>query len=150
MPESALKHHDKSKWGDGPWQHEPDMYDWVDADSGYRCLMFRNMQTSGAWLGYVVVPVTHPWHGMQQGDVRLDELDVHGGVTFVGTKGDDFMVGFDTAHIDDYMPMCSSLLQYGPPPTPDEVASYKDMAYVQRECAHLAKQIADFALVWHR
>lgn len=60
--------------------------------SGYRC-------------GYVRVPLGHPWHGKDYGDV---DADVHGGLTFAeadvpcGNGEDaDHWFGFDCAHCFD-------------------------------------------------
>lgn len=40
---------DKTTWGEGPWQHEPDRVDWYDEGTGLPCLMIRN--AIGAWCG---------------------------------------------------------------------------------------------------
>ena len=44
----------KADWGDGPWQHEPDLVRWTDAATGLQCLTRRNH--AGAWCGYVAIP----------------------------------------------------------------------------------------------
>lgn len=56
---------DKSEWGNGPWEQEPDKRQWVDPTTGYPCLMVRNH--SGAWCGYVGIDQTHPLHGADYG-----------------------------------------------------------------------------------
>lgn len=43
---------DKSQWGPGPWQSEPDNRTWVDAATRLPCAMVRAPVT-GAWCGYV-------------------------------------------------------------------------------------------------
>lgn len=53
---------DKSAWGPGPWQDEPDEVRWRDDATGYDCLLRRN--SLGAWCGYVAVPEGHPLHGV--------------------------------------------------------------------------------------
>ncbi len=50
----------KTKWGEGPWQAEPDKVEWRHL--GLPCLIVRN--GSGALCGYVGVPPTHPLHGV--------------------------------------------------------------------------------------
>lgn len=55
---------DKSTWGEGPWQHEPDRAEWEHA--GLPCLALRNR--SGAWCGYAAVPPGHPLHGKGYSD----------------------------------------------------------------------------------
>lgn len=83
---------DKSTWGDGPWQHEPDRIEWRDGD--YTLLMLRNRH--GAWCGYVGVHPGHPWHGDDYSREHDDhycedddctahlvaDIEVHGGITF--------------------------------------------------------------------
>jgi hypothetical protein len=48
---------DKSEWGDGPWQSEPDKKQWQDEATGLPCMILRG--PSGSWCGYVGV---HPYH----------------------------------------------------------------------------------------
>lgn len=48
----------KSQWGKGPWQDEPDRFQWVDKATGLTCLILRG--PTGALCGYVGVPETHP------------------------------------------------------------------------------------------
>lgn len=55
---------DKSKWGKGPWQKEPDRMEWEH--KGLPCLIVRG--PVGAWCGYVAVPPSHPWHGIGYSD----------------------------------------------------------------------------------
>lgn len=45
-------------WGDGPWQHEPDEYSWIDEQTQYPCLVTRG--PFGAWCGYVGITPNHP------------------------------------------------------------------------------------------
>lgn len=52
---------DKSTWGAGPWQHEPDRVEWEHA--GLSCLALRNIHF-GNWCGYAAVPPGHPLHGV--------------------------------------------------------------------------------------
>lgn len=91
---------DRSHWGTGPWDTEPDKVPWVDPGTGLDCLIVRNR--SGALCGYVGVPPTHPWYGAAYGyghsiGPRVDEqcdgycghnpdhfVDVHGGLTYSG------------------------------------------------------------------
>ena len=32
---------DKSQWGEGPWQDEPDKIQWQDEETGLPCLIVR-------------------------------------------------------------------------------------------------------------
>jgi hypothetical protein len=88
---------DKSDWGEGQWQREPDKMQWPDPETGLPCLALRH-PTFGNWCGYVGVPPEHPFHGRAYYACSLPEkceddgeycehsiereLDPHGGVTF--------------------------------------------------------------------
>lgn len=49
---------DKSDWGDGAWQSEPDKVQWRDEATGAPCLALR-AEVTGAWCGYVGIPKGH-------------------------------------------------------------------------------------------
>src|ERR1700735_970898 len=68
----------KHKWGDGPWQNEPDFEVWLDKDTNYFCLARRN--TLGAWCGYVILDKDHPCYNIEGLD-GFSKIDVHWGVT---------------------------------------------------------------------
>lgn len=53
---------DKSGYGDGPWQREPDSEAWTDIETGYRCGIIRHPKF-GSLGGYVRVPDNHPLAG---------------------------------------------------------------------------------------
>lgn len=55
---------DKSAWGQGPWQSEPD--ELVFEHNNLTCLVLRG--PFGALNGYVQLPESHPWHGKSYGD----------------------------------------------------------------------------------
>ncbi len=57
---------DKSGWGGGPWDDEPDKAAWVDEAPGLDCMIVRGPM--GALCGYVGVPEGHPWHGKSYDD----------------------------------------------------------------------------------
>ena len=104
---------DKSQWGDGDWQQEPDKKQWQDKETGYPCLVVRNRM--GALCGYVGVPKGHPHF---EHDYEKPSVEVHGGLTFADTcqpnadesshichkVGDDHVwwFGFDCAHYGDF------------------------------------------------
>jgi hypothetical protein len=87
---------DKSAWGPGPWQNEPDKMQYRDKGTGYPCLIVRN--NSGALCGYVGVPKGHPayeksydvsWYDengkerqMTPFEQAMSNIAVHGGLTF--------------------------------------------------------------------
>src|SRR5580765_2676048 len=95
-------------WGEGPWNHEEDHYVWIDPVTGLDCMVNRG--PSGAWCGYVGVPPSHPWYGMDYNDV---DVEVHGGLTYgalcqedgeichvpaEGREPNVMWYGFDCAH----------------------------------------------------
>lgn len=155
---------DKSDWGDGPWQDEPDKEQWADEATGYACLMKRS-RMSGSLCGYVGVPEGHPWYGADYGSISTD---VHGELTY-GSKCQDgpdeftichvpgpgepdhlYWLGFDCGHAGDIMPaMEARTRDAGLPslPNPYFEETYKPVAYVKAECARLAKQAAEAAPV---
>jgi hypothetical protein len=93
---------------DGPWTSEPDEVQFEA--SGYPCLLLRGPMHH--WCGYVAVPPGHPAHGRHFND--LDELLVHGGVTYSeaahplishpGAPEGAWYIGFDCGHAGDLEP----------------------------------------------
>jgi len=146
---------DKSTWGDGPWQTEPDRLEWEHA--GLPCLANRNHY--GAWCGYVAVPPGHPLHSKFYDDV---DVSVHGGLTYAsacdgaichvpkpGEPDDVWWFGFDCNHYRDLAPAMATkqriydFLQspvFGPPLVHGDI--YRTLDYVQAETNHLAEQLA--------
>lgn len=156
-------HADKSTWGDGPWQDEPDKVQWIDEATGLDCLIVRNHH--GALCGYVGVPPGHPLHGKDTEEA--DRFEVHGGLTFAGGCDEDapeghgichvpepgrpddvWWLGFDCGHAWDVIPgMEAHLRELGMPPLrlPDfqrmPRTLYKTVPYVRAEVTSLAKQL---------
>lgn len=135
----------KASWGAGPWQDEPDHVEWRDKDTGLPCMLHRNH--GGALCGYVAVNPGHAMHGKDYDHVGVD---VHGGLTYAskcngplchvaapGEPDDVWWLGFDCAHYRDYVPGYASRF-----PHDEDREVYRDVAYVQAECASLAKQLA--------
>lgn len=154
---------DKSTWGPGPWQSEPDRVDFVHA--GFACFVKRNHH--GNFCGYVGVPNGHRLYGEKFDNV---DVDVHGGLTYSdkcsgdichvpgpGMPDDVWWLGFDCAHCFDLSPglrasmneLGRRLRERGAPnasafePLPferDEV--YRDLPYVRAQTESLAEQLA--------
>lgn len=57
---------DKSQWGPGEWQHEPDRINFR-TEEGFDAAVLR-ARHSGSLCGYVGVPYGHPWWGMKYMD----------------------------------------------------------------------------------
>lgn len=147
---------DKSTWGDGPWQTEPDKIQWIDEATGLDCLMHRGPM--GAWCGYVGVTEGHPAFGVGYGSV--DELDVHGGLTYAdfcretsdeskgichvpepGRPARVWWLGFDCAHYDDRQPRMEALDSMRGYTALFSGTVYRDRAYVENEVRSLAQQL---------
>ena len=65
---------DRTSWGSGPWDDEPDRVDFEAA--GMSCLLARG--PTGAWCGYVAVPPGHLLHGLdcsEESEVLTDALE---------------------------------------------------------------------------
>lgn len=158
---------DKSTWGRGPWQDEPDKVQWQDEKTGLACLI-RRAPGVGSLCGYVGVPQGHPWHGMDYGDV---DASVHGGLTFAQAcgEGDEatsichkpepgepqhlWWLGFDAAHSGDLCPTIKadmaqsvgmvSAMFGGPVLGRSYAGTYRDLEYVREEVTSLARQAAE-------
>ena len=151
---------DKSDWGPGPWASEPDKRQWLDAATGYPCLIRRAPKT-GALCGYVGVPESHPLFSVDYGDPRVVDILVHGGVTFADSCDDDedegigichrpgsdesdvvWWLGFDCAHGGDLLPACRP---HGWFVSRSPGSTYRDFEYVTHEVERLAAQLLALA-----
>lgn len=133
---------DKSSWGPGPWQSEPDHVRWI-SPTGLRCEIMRSHIT-GALCGYAHVPRGHRYWGLSWRRQQR-AIDVHGGVTFAAVvPGGRYAIGFDCAHYQDDTPALNALVQsLGMPPLPSpRFSAYRSLDYVHAETERLAAQIA--------
>jgi len=129
----------------GPWQQEPDYIKWIDAETGYQC-MIRRMRL-GHLCGYVRVPRGHRLHGRHYHGRVERRIDVHGGVTFSGAqrfkpgyKPRGHWFGFDCGHSMDLIPGMLVLDAHIGMPV-GHSGIYKDVAYVRREVESFARQL---------
>ena len=153
---------DKSEWGEGAWQSEPDKVQWMDPATGLPCLILRHPQ-HGQLCGYVGVGPDHPMHGA--GYDLAGDINVHGGLTFADhCSGDErgichvvdagepdnvWWFGFDCGHAGDYSPGHEARMRevlgrdYHPIPMgPWGADVYRDIEYVRAEVTRLASQLA--------
>lgn len=149
-------HIDKSTWGDGPWQKEPDRKEWRDKETGLNCMAIRNIG-GGVWCGYVGVSSSHPAYGKDYYDV---DVDVHGGLTYAnkcsgkichvpepGEPDDIWWLGFDCGHCFDFAPaMVARLREIGSVHQFNLDEIYRDLEYVEEQCTKLASQLAAIVL----
>ena len=130
---------DRSRFGSGEWDQEPDRVEFVTA-AGLPALIVRNAM--GALCGYVAVAPGHPCHGTSG-----DGLEVHGGITYQGEcsgavchvpapgdPDDVWWLGFDAAHWRDLVPAMDEAIGTG--------GVYRNVAYMRGECESLAAQLA--------
>ena len=94
METKEWRHTDKSGYGPGEWQDEPDKVQWVDEATGLPCLIVRG--PVGALCGYVGVHASHPWFAVSYSScsnkipceesycdhVPSNYVQVHGGLTY--------------------------------------------------------------------
>jgi len=153
MKEQSWASIDKSGWGEGPWQTEPDKKQWRDPKTGMPCLMVRN--ASGALCGYVGVTEEHSLFNKSYNSAFAC-INVHGGLTFSAgcdegaspehsichidpdNPGPVWWFGFDCAHSGDAGPALAAIpgmRRY------DTYSTYRDLAFVTDECASLAQQL---------
>lgn len=152
---------DKSSWGDGPWQSEPDRVDFVFA--GLACLALRGSPHLGHWCGYVGVPREHPLYGVPYD--QTPGLEVHGGLTYSdrcsgdichvpapGMPDDVWWFGFDCGHAGDLSPGMEKFRRDVIEPALgryDMREVYRELPYVRAEIEHLAAQLAAMMLPSH-
>lgn len=134
--EKQTKHTiDKSNWLDGPWKYEPDEIIWKDKATGYTCEINRYAK-GGHLCGYVYLPSNHPYNGLDLHGVPWADnfINVHGGVSFNKVVSGNRLIGFDCKHCDDFSELTD---ESGNSPE----STYKDIPFVEAECAKLAKQL---------
>ncbi len=85
--------------------------------------------------GYIVLPSDHPYFEKSLYDLYDGALEVYGGVTFADyLDKDTYAIGFDCAHVDDYVPTVGA---WSLPQT------WKDETFVRGEIEHLAEQLKE-------
>lgn len=89
---------------EGPWLDEPD---WLEFQAhGFLCQIRRT--PPGHLVGYIVLPITHPYAGKGYDDI---EISVHGGWTYAEDHLPNkrvkaqWVFGFDCGHAQDYAPL---------------------------------------------
>ena len=156
MEEKVLNWIDKSEWGPGPWQTEPDKIEFRDEETGLPCIIRRNHY--GVLCGYVAVPEDHTAFDASYHDV---EVEVHGGLTYSsrcqeenrehgichtprpGDPDNVYWLGFDCGHAFDFSPGMAAherKLNAGHSYFQDGV--YRDISYLRQECRNLALQLS--------
>lgn len=171
MPTPTLEYRtvDKSDWGPGAWQDEPDKRQWEDPTTGLACLIVRG--PGGALCGYVGVARGHPAHGLsyshwsygEDGErvpltpvqEAINDLEAHGGLTFAHGCGHGDNPATGICHIPgDGEPDsvwwfgfdCAHSGDLSPKYDRDrrwgDTDTYKSQPYVERWVTKLAGQLA--------
>lgn len=144
---------DRTGWGSGPWDDEPDQLEWMTA-VGYLGFINRAYIT-GALNGYVAVPRGHPVYGVSY--KSCPPLEVHDGVTFAepappgrDPKPDEdlWWLGFMSGGLFYFMPAMRGIhsklgLQY--PKLLDDARLYRTLEFIKLEAESLASQLAALA-----
>ncbi len=155
---------DRSNWGTGPWDGEPDKLSWKDGATALDCLIVRNH--FGSLCGYVGVPQGHPFYGVHYAKVYQSLPDgVHGGLTYsdncfgdICHRADDgdvggasvWWLGFDCAHYQDFSPgLYATVRGLSSDPAMEILwhgKSYKAVGYVTEEVTRLAAQLRQLSV----
>lgn len=151
---------DRTGWGPGPWDGEPDKVSWTDEATGMPCLATRGNPLQGNWCGYVAVNPGHPYHGKSYDEVP--GVAVHGGLTYSapcfedeaieravchvpepGQPGDVWWFGWDCGHYMDVMPAYRTHFPEMWDLYERTGAQYRPLTYVKAECTRLAARLAE-------
>lgn len=158
--ELAHRVFDKSEWGSGPWQDEPDLIVWhsMIEPERYLCQIMRN--SCGSLCGYVTIPTGHPAHGLDLGAAH--GLSAHRGVDFNGpaVESGGWTFGFHTGYAFDIQPLMDHRLRrQGLRPVREEPGcdlsefgmgeEYRTVAYVRSEVEALSAQLVAVARIGH-
>jgi hypothetical protein len=161
---------DKSTWGAGEWQNEPDRVDFVHA--GFACLALRHPE-HGHFCGYVAVPREHPLYGLPHDEIS-GGIDFHMGINYAapcdegglvchvpapGMPADVWWIGGDFGHWQDVCPARDARLRETAAAarsrgladmaalfervieTPGVMVVYRALPYVRHEIESLAEQL---------
>jgi hypothetical protein len=162
---------DRTGWGNGGWDGEPDREQWADPETGYPCLLVR--LDTGALAGYVGVYPVHPaygedlaglpgyqgitWFGSDEAhwleplpirdDAHVDLDDPKSVVEIVKLPEHPWFFGFDCDHGGDLAPQVAATwartpgLKWAAANMVNE-SSYKTVAFVKNVCAEIAMALA--------
>jgi hypothetical protein len=94
----------------------------------------RRVPRSGHLCGYVHLTPDNDYFGVDYDNISVN---CHGGLTYAGDNGTDWIIGFDCAHLGDLKPFYNDMEIYG------NDGTYRDMEYVTKECESICEQISE-------
>jgi len=65
----------------------------------YTLIVRRNQLKANS--GYIVLPQFHRYDGIDYNNIPVE---VHGGLTYSKRENENWVIGFDTCHVGDYIP----------------------------------------------
>jgi len=65
----------------------------------YKLIVRRNHLYANS--GYIVLPQFHRYDGIDYNNIPVE---VHGGLTYSARENENWVIGFDTLHLGDYVP----------------------------------------------
>jgi hypothetical protein len=72
----------------------------VSYNEGTYTLIIRRNEM-GVNCGYIVLPQFHRYDGFEYDDIPVN---VHGGLSYSKRENGNWVIGFDTCHVGDYVP----------------------------------------------
>ena len=114
---------------------EGDAKEWVyTCKNGieFKCYI-RRVPRSGHLCGYVHLTPDNDYYGYEYDDIPVN---CHGGLTYASEHDNEWVIGFDCAHLGDLQPFYTDMEIYG------NNGSYKDMEYVKKECEFICDQLS--------
>ena len=114
---------------------EGDTKEWVyTCNNGieFKCYI-RRVPRSGHLCGYVHLTPDNDYYGYEYDDIPVN---CHGGLTYASEHDNEWVIGFDCAHLGDLQPFYTDHELYG------NTGTYRDMEYVAKECESICEQIS--------
>ena len=122
---------------------EGDVREWIyTCKNGidFKCYI-RRVPRCGHLCGYVHLTPDSDYYGYEYDDIPVD---CHGGLTYGSEHNNEWVIGFDCAHLEDLQPFYSDMEVYG------NTGTYRDMEYVAKECESICEQLSTKSKSHHR
>lgn len=116
-------------------KREGDTKEWIyTCENGidFKCYI-RRVPRSGHLCGYVHLTQDNDYYGYEYDDIPVN---CHGGLTYGSEHENEWVIGFDCAHLGDLQPFYTDMELYG------NTGTYRDMEYVTFQCESICEQIS--------